>query len=223
MEIPKEWTFKSKEVADNFNNHVREQLPWYDLATGLVAHIVKNYVPNNGIIYDIGASTGNIEISIQEIINNRKIEFYAIDDSDEMKKNYQGQAKLIIQDGCDVEYKYFDCAILFLTLQFIDITKREVLINNLIKKCKKGGCIIVFDKITIDSGYISNVLRRATIMAKYASGVSPDEIIKKELSISGVQRPLESNFFNFFSTAKATEIFRFGEFAGYVIEKKYND
>ena len=30
MEIPKNWSFASQEVAKNFDNHVREQLPWYD-------------------------------------------------------------------------------------------------------------------------------------------------------------------------------------------------
>ena len=31
MEIPKEWTFENASVAQSFNQHVREQLPWYDL------------------------------------------------------------------------------------------------------------------------------------------------------------------------------------------------
>ena len=30
MKVPKIWTFENKEVANDFDNHVREQLPWYD-------------------------------------------------------------------------------------------------------------------------------------------------------------------------------------------------
>ena len=37
MDIPKEWTFENASVAQSFNQHVREQLPWYDLVTGAVA------------------------------------------------------------------------------------------------------------------------------------------------------------------------------------------
>ena len=54
MEIPRDWTFQNKEVADKFDYHVREQLPWYEIATGLVAHIVRHYLPENGLMYDIG-------------------------------------------------------------------------------------------------------------------------------------------------------------------------
>ena len=28
MKIPKTWTFENKEVANDFDNHVREQLPF---------------------------------------------------------------------------------------------------------------------------------------------------------------------------------------------------
>jgi hypothetical protein len=35
---PKEWTFYSDAVADKFDRHVREILPWQDLATQAVAH-----------------------------------------------------------------------------------------------------------------------------------------------------------------------------------------
>ena len=32
------WTFESKEVAKNFDKHVREQLPWYDMLTDAVVY-----------------------------------------------------------------------------------------------------------------------------------------------------------------------------------------
>jgi hypothetical protein len=39
--IPKEWTFHSDAVADKFDRHVREQLPWFDLAAQAVAHFAR--------------------------------------------------------------------------------------------------------------------------------------------------------------------------------------
>ena len=41
MKIPKTWTFENKEVANDFDNHVREQLPWYDFITQSVIHIAR--------------------------------------------------------------------------------------------------------------------------------------------------------------------------------------
>jgi tRNA (cmo5U34)-methyltransferase len=37
MKIPEQWTFKCEEVAKGFDDHVREQLPWYDIATRIIA------------------------------------------------------------------------------------------------------------------------------------------------------------------------------------------
>ena len=56
MDIPREWTFENTDVASGFDRHVREQLPWYDLVTGAVAHIARHYIPKDGLVYDIGAS-----------------------------------------------------------------------------------------------------------------------------------------------------------------------
>ena len=60
MKIPTEWTFKSSDVAEGFDNHVREQLPWYDLVTDGLRQLARHYIPQNGLVYDIGASTGNM-------------------------------------------------------------------------------------------------------------------------------------------------------------------
>ena len=62
MQIPSEgsWSFDADGIADAFDDHVREQLPWYDLATDALIHIARHYIPEGGIVYDIGASTGNM-------------------------------------------------------------------------------------------------------------------------------------------------------------------
>lgn len=44
MKIPREWTFENTSVASAFDKHVREQLPWYDMVTGALAHIARHYI-----------------------------------------------------------------------------------------------------------------------------------------------------------------------------------
>ena len=48
---------------------------------------------------------------------------------------------------------------------------------------------------------------------KINNGVNPEDIIKKELSLNGVQRPLDKNEL----PSNSIEVFRFGDFAGWVI------
>ena len=81
MKIPDEWTFKSAEVAEGFDSHVRQQLPWYDLTTGIVAHVARHYIPRGGLVYDIGASTGNIGRAICDTLTNRNATIIPIDNA----------------------------------------------------------------------------------------------------------------------------------------------
>ena len=215
MEIPRNWTFKTSEVADNFDRHVREQLPWYDLTTGVVSHVARHYIPQDGLVYDIGASTGNIGNALANTLTDRKAKLIAIDNSEAMSAIYNGPGELIIADATDYNYESFDLAVLYLCMMFIPPSKRCAFIQKLTKLINPGGAIIVFDKFEPQGGYISSVLWRLALAGKAAAGVSSQEILEKELSLAGVQRPLSVN-----ELPPAVEIFRFGDFAGYIIEPK---
>lgn len=216
MKIPRNWTFKSKEVADAFDVHIHEQLPWYDLATGVISHIARNYVSEGGLIYDIGASTGNIGNSISDTLKSRRAKLVAIDSSKEMKAAYRGPEALTVCDAETYEYKPFDLAICFLVLMFIHPEKRARLIKILIKNTKPGGALVVFDKCIPVRGYVASVMSRLALAGKLSAGVNASEIVEKELSLSGVQRPIDPLELGI----NAQEIFRFGDFAGWIIEKE---
>jgi tRNA (cmo5U34)-methyltransferase len=218
VQIPTNWTFKDAGVADEFDYHVRQQLPWYDVATGMIAHVVRHFLPQHGLIYDVGCSTGNLEIALADIIDNRNATFIPIDNSPDMVKMYRGKTKVVIEDAENYDFEQYDVAVCFLVLMFLSPQQRKGLIETLRKKVKAGGCLIIFDKTQLSSGYLSTVMHRATIAGKVASGAENDEIIAKELSLAGVQRPLPQNYMSLHLTS-AVEVFRFGEFAGWVYER----
>ena len=214
LAIPRDWTFKTSDVAGAFDRHVREQLPWYDLTTGVVAHVARHYIPEGGRVYDIGASTGNIGAAIAETLVARRAEFVPIDNSAAMADIYCGPGELVIADASDFDYQPFDLAVLFLCLMFVPPAKRADFIARLRERLRPGGAIIVFDKCEPASGYVATVLWRLALAGKAAAGVEAKEILAKELSLGGVQRPISPRELD-----PATEIFRFGDFAGWVIEK----
>lgn len=215
MEIPTNWTFKNKGVAKEFDTHVRESLPWYDLVSGAVAHTVRHYLPENGVMYDIGASTGNIGKLLDESLTARKAKLISIENAAEMAEHFEAQGTLEIADCTTYDYQPFDVATIFLVLMFLTMEQRQNLIANLIAKCNKGGAIIIVDKIETKANYIGTINRRLTLAGKVATGVSPEQIIAKELSLAGIQRPLQANEL----PEIAEQFFRFGEFAGWIIEK----
>jgi tRNA (cmo5U34)-methyltransferase len=214
--IPQEWTFDSLTVADNFERHVREQLPWYGLATNAIAHVARHYIPQGGLIYDLGAATGNIGRALEETIDARRAELISIEASEEMAQRYTGPQRenLAIDNVAGFAYRHFDLAVAFLTIMFVPITKRPLLIEALRDKCRPGGAIIIFDKTEAIGGYAGTVLWRLALAGKLASGVSAEDIVAKELSLGGVQRPIRPELLGH----NAIEFFRFGEFAGWLIE-----
>lgn len=214
MEIPENWTFKDKGVAKEFDKHVNEQLPWYGLATDAVAHVSRHYLPKGGKVYDIGASTGNIGRALLPVLVERDATLIAIEESEEMAAQYDGPGELKNCKAENYPFEEFDVAVCFLVLMFLQPGIRVKLIDLLRKRLKPGGAIIIFDKVEAPKGYFGTVLRRLTMSWKLRNGATPEDIVRKELSLSGIQRPIHDRILG----ATAKRFFTFGEFAGWVIE-----
>lgn len=214
--IPQNWTFKDAAVAEAFDRHVREQLPWYDIATGIVAHVARHYVPERGTVIDIGASTGNVGRAIQETIERRSARLIAIDNADDMAARYAGPGEYRVCDAQEFDYaaEAPDLIVAFLVLMFVPVHERAALVGRLIDAVRPGGAVLVFDKVQPFAGHIGSILYRLTLAAKYEAGAAPDEIIQKELSLAGVQRPMSVDELPGF-----VPIFRFGDFGGFLFEK----
>jgi tRNA (cmo5U34)-methyltransferase len=215
MDIPSNWTFETAGVAAGFDRHVREQLPWYDLATNAVTHIARHYIPEGGLVYDLGAATGNIGRAIAPVLIDRNARLIGIEPSAEMVKRYEAPGEIVCSKAEDHEYEGFDLAVVFLTLMFVEPRKRRGLMSKLRHTCRPGGAIVVFDKLEPAGGYLSTVFYRLTLAGKRAAGVEASEIIEKELSLSGVQRPIVETQLS----GESYQWFRFGDFAGWLIEK----
>ena len=59
INIPKTWTFRDSNVAEGFDEHVREQLPWYDMTSNAIAHIGRHFITDGGLVYDKTQTWGN--------------------------------------------------------------------------------------------------------------------------------------------------------------------
>lgn len=218
MHIPSNWTFERSEIAEGFDRHVREQLPWYDLLTGAVAHVVRHYLPDGGLIYDIGASTGNISRAIAATVEARHASLIAIEKSSYMAERYQGPGTCVAADALTFEFEPYDVAVCFLLLMFLPVRERKDWLQSLANKLHPGGALIIADKTADHRGYLSTVMHRLTLAGKASAGVDSREIIQKELSLSGVQRPVTSSLIDGI-TPRPAELFRFGEFACWILER----
>lgn len=211
---PGQWSFQSENAASGFDQHVREQLPWYDLMTKATLHVVRHYIPPKGIVYDFGCSTGNIGRMLTDTIVSRDADFRPVDNSSAMVRAYKGPGSAVEADMTRMPIEPFDVAICFLSLMFLPFKDRQTFLRRLRDFANPGGCIFVVDKMESRGGYPATICARLTLSGKKDAGVPSDEIIAKELSLMGVQRPLKAIELG----GDAVQIFQWGEFAGFIIE-----
>jgi len=213
--IPEVWTFNREDISRIFDKHVREELPWYDMVTRCIRQIARHYISEGGLVYDVGASTGNVGRAIEDIVKSRSARLIAIEKSKEMAANYHAIGELIVKDALEVDYENADLIICFLLLMFLGAEEKAELTQKMLASLKDGGALIIVDKRTAEDGYIGTVLSRLTLSEKLNAGVTAERIISKELSLAGVQRPMRPKDV----PAGAVEFFRFGEFSGWIVEK----
>lgn len=218
LQIPADWTFHNREVADNFDTHVREQLPWYDLATGMVAHFGRAFLPHNGVMLDFGASTGNITNALKHEIQSRSATAISYDNSKEMVEAWRGVGEIRTANLINLDIPAYDFGVCFLVLMFLPPTEQRNVFRRMYDKLNPGGALIVFDRTATFSGYLATTVNRLTLAGKMATGVSCEDIVRKELSLNGAQRPIDVNHMLFHQYGVA-EVFRFGDFAGWVATK----
>lgn len=217
LRVPSAWTFDSDDVAEHFDQHVREQLPWYELATNAVATVVRQYLGDGGLVYDLGASTGNIGRALEPTLRARGATLVALEKSPNMAKQYRGPGTLEVADLAEYVPPPHDVAVAFLTFMFVPPNRRAQVIDRWLGALRPGGALVIVDRTTPPGGYPSSVFARLTWEAKRASGTPADDIIAKELSLSGVQRPLDPHDL---ADRDAVEFFRYADFAGYLLEAR---
>lgn len=215
MKIPDTWTFEDSGVAAEFDQHVREQLPWYDLVTGAIGQIARHYIPTHGQVYDIGASQGNVSRALGPLLADRKADLVSIEPSPDMCQLFKGPGQLICERAEEYDFKDYDFGVAMLALMFVPPSKTPDLLARLVTRIRPGGALVLVERTLPPAGYMSIVTSRLTLAAKADMGAPADQIIAKELSLSGVQRPIDPALLG---RLGAVEWFRFGDFAGYVIE-----
>lgn len=216
MKIPKEWSFDDDAVAAAFEEHVREQLPFYDMMTRAVAHIVAHYLPKDGRMIDVGASTGNVGRACAGTIVSRGAFLSAYEPSGEMRERYKAPGTLDSQSAEQIEWTLHDVSTFILTMMFVPVARRREVLDRAYAALNTGGAMIVVDRTPAVVGYPAAIMWRLTLAEKILAGAPKDQVLEKELSLIGIQRPLDPADL----PGTPVEFFRYGDFAGWIVEKR---
>ena len=191
---PFQWTFKSEQTANKFNEHVEKSVPFYKEIHKIVKIIGGFFVEDDTNVYDIGSSTGNLLKGMSNILK-RNANYIGIDNSIYMNQVAMNDVdsdniKIISEDVQDFKFTNASYITSILTLQFINIEDREKILKNVYQGLNKGGAFILVEKVNGEFVQSHEIMNQIYHDFKLENGLTYEEVIKKSQSIRGVLKPL---------------------------------
>jgi tRNA (cmo5U34)-methyltransferase len=182
-----------KKVVSVFDDMVKRSVPGYESMIQMIGLLTRTYGQDNSNYYDLGASTGATTLAMSLNNNHSNVCFVAIDNSKQMaeqcKKNLGDKIntlEVVCGDINDICIENASIVVLNLTLQFIEIDKRALLISKIYKGLKPGGALIISEKIHVNDNNEQARLTELHLDFKRANGYSELEIANKRQSLENV-------------------------------------
>jgi len=219
------WKF-SKSVSENFDNHVKKSVPFYDVSHEIILGLSDFFLKENSCCVDLGSSTGTLLKKIQTRHKSKKIHLMGYDNSKHMikiaKKNSK-RIKFIHKDIEKIIIKKNDFTIMIYTLQFIKPKFRQILINKIYESLNWGGALVLYEKIRGADARFQDILNFLYFDFKKNNKFTPQEILNKEISLRGVMEPFTNSAnLNFLKRAGFKDIMPISQylcFVGYLAIK----
>ena len=202
-ELPLEranWTFNGK-LVDSFDAHISRSVPLYKEGHDLICDMSDFFIKPNSICYEIGCSTGTLTLELAAHHKNKpEARFIGVDiEEDMIRKSCSklNQAKglnvsFLAEDVTQLEMDQADLIVCYYTVQFINTSVRQKLIDKLYKTLNWGGALLLFEKVRGADARFQDILSALYHDYKLREGYSADEIIAKSRSLKGVLEPFST-------------------------------
>jgi tRNA (cmo5U34)-methyltransferase len=219
-----------RNVAIAFDDMVARSIPFYHEIHRLILDLSRYLVKNEAVIYDLGCSTGETILILDQYLKKNRIKahFIGIDNSLPMlamahKKLVAGKVRsfeLIHADLTKYKMKRCDLVIMNYTLQFIPLRKRQKLLKEISQALRKGGGLVMSEKIASESTATHNLLNELYYDFKRRNGYSELEIANKREALEKVLVPVTAEkqlrLMRSSGFKKSEMIFRWYNFSSYL-------
>ena len=184
-----------EKVASVFEDMIQRSVPGYILLNQLLPIVAKQFIKKNSYIYDLGCSLGEASISLAKSIEFNDAKIIAIDNSmamiDRLNKkiieldiNRKVVAKC--EDIINVKITNSSFVVLNYTLQFIERSKREDLLNSIFKGLNTDGALLLSEKITYIDEKEDELMQQLHENYKRTNDYSELEISQKREALDNV-------------------------------------
>lgn len=219
-----------KEVALVFDDMVSRSIPFYHEIHQILLDLAKYLIKKDAVIYDLGCSTGETILILDQYLRQNKINahFIGVDNSlpmlevahKKLVSNKVRSFELIHGDLRNFSFKRCDFVIMNYTLQFIPIRDRLNLLKNLYHALRKNGGMVLSEKIASKSANTHALINELYYDFKRRNGYSELEIANKREALEKVLIPVTADKqLKLLSTAgfkKSDMIFRWYNFSSYL-------
>lgn len=194
------WKF-SGETVKSFDDHVSKSVPLYGEGHDLICDISDFFVKDNSVVYEVGCSTGTLTLKLAEHNKNKaKSRFIGIDLEEDMiaaadekiKSNKDLNVQFYAGDMVDFEMESADMIVCYYTIQFVNPSHRQDLIDKLYQNLNWGGSLLLFEKVRGSDARFQDILTALYVDYKLRKGYSADDIVSKTRSLKGVLEPFSS-------------------------------
>ncbi|HEX8325647.1 MAG TPA: carboxy-S-adenosyl-L-methionine synthase CmoA [Tepidisphaeraceae bacterium] len=196
----------NREVTAVFDDMVSRSVPFYGEIQRMTAELAVDFAVPGTNVYDLGCSTCNPFLGIQQMIKpGTDVRFVGIDNSEEMlakaKKKLDAAGfgfPLSLEMGDlnkGVTIENASVALMILTLQFIRPLYRERLIRSIYDGLGENGCFIAVEKVLSENSTFNRLFIKHYYEMKGRNGYSELEISQKREALENVLVPyrLEEN------------------------------
>ncbi|MFW5450051.1 MAG: carboxy-S-adenosyl-L-methionine synthase CmoA [Methylophagaceae bacterium] len=183
-------------VVDVFPDMIQRSVPGYGTLISTIGILAANYAQDNSHCYDLGCSLGAVTLSIRQRLTKLDCDIIAVDNSPAMIERGQeilaaDQASaipvtMICADIQDIKIENASVVVLNFTLQFIPITDRLNLLQKIYQGLKKGGILILSEKLAFEESMRQDFQVEAHHDFKRANGYSDLEISQKRSALDKV-------------------------------------
>ncbi len=195
----------NREVAAVFDNMLMRSVPLYQESIQRQAQMAVRFYQARTRMYDLGCSHGNLGMLILEQSGNQSLAMVACDSSLPMIERYRlrlgrektGPASIDLICGRmeDIAIDRASVVLINLTLQFLDVNKREGLIQKIYQGLVPGGILLLTEKIVQGPGPLLELEQDFYQRFKRENGYSELEISQKRDALEKVliPEPLETH------------------------------
>ena len=192
------WTFGGN-VVKNFDSHIEKSVPGYHEGHDLICKLTPFFIGEKKTKFlEIGCSTGTLIRKVRQSTERDDVEFIGIDIEKDMiksanEKNIFSNCKFEVANIIDYEITNLNIISSYYTLQFINPSIRQFVLDNIFKSLNWGGALILFEKVRGPDARFQDILQTLYTEYKLSQGYNEKEIIGKTLSLKGILEPYSSN------------------------------